>query len=124
MAACRGDRPTAPPASPNVAGSYQLTTIDGHNLPVILVDLGTYRESLASSTLTLSGDGTYALTFGYQLDDGITIRATANSDTGTWTARGDSIALASTHGGFALSGTASADTVWLQNSERLLVYRK
>jgi len=123
-AACRGDGPTAPPPSPSVAGSYQLTTVDGQNLPVTVVDLGTYRASVASGTLTLSEDGTYLYTVGYQLDDGINIRAQADSDAGTWTLTGGSIALASTQSSFSLSGTVSDNVVRLQSTERLLVFRK
>jgi hypothetical protein len=126
VAACRGDGPPAPPSppSPSVAGSYQLTTVDGHSLPVTVVDLGTYRANVASGTLTLSDDGTYAYVVGYQLDDGIKIRAQADSDAGTWTLTGASIALASTQSSFSLSGTVSDNAVTLEGSGRQLLFRK
>jgi hypothetical protein len=124
VAACRGDQPTAPSNIPSVSGSYQLTTVDGQGLPVTVIDLGTYRANVASGTLTLSGNGTYALEIGYQLDDGIKIRAAATTEAGTWTAANGAISLASTQGSLSRSGTVSGNAVTLQSSERLLVFRK
>jgi hypothetical protein len=122
-AACGGDHPTIP-ASPSVVGSYQLTMVDGNQLPFTILDLGTYRANLASGTLTLSGDGTYLFKVGYQLDDGLKIRASADSDAGTWSAAGDAISLASTHGDVARSGTASSNGIRLQSSARVLEFRR
>ena len=124
VAACRGDRPTDPPASGSIAGSYQLTTVDGQSLPVTVVDLGTYRANVASGTLTLSDDGTYMYVVGYQLDDGIKIRVQADTDAGTWALTRGSIALASTQSSFSISGTVSDNAVTLEGSGRRLLFRR
>ena len=119
LAACGHDS-VGPSRNPSaVAGTYDLTTVDGAVLPFTVLDLGAYRAKLASGTLTLRVDGTYSFQFGIRIEDSGNVRTTANSDGGLWNVNGQAITLASTQGDSARTGTVSGTMMTLQSSIRV-----
>ena len=127
LAACGRDGVVNPPATPTpatISGSYQLTTVDGQTLPVLLLDLGAYQVRLVSSTLELSANGTYSFEYTYRIDDSGNVRTGTVSDTGVWNVTRDGIALASSAGGAVETGTVSGNVIVLQASTRVLVLQR
>lgn len=127
LAACGRDDVVSPPASPtlsSISGSYRLTTVDGQSLPFVAVDLGAYQARLVSGTLNLNANGTYSLELNHRVDDSGNVRTGTDSDVGVWTITRDSIALASTAGNIAKTGTVSGNAITLQASIRVLVLTK
>lgn len=116
LAACGSDSgsPTAAPAT--VAGTYNLTTVDGQALPFTVVDLGAYQAKLASATLTLQADGTYAFQFAIRIEDSGNIRSVSQTDGGVWNTSAGTVTLTSTQAGFTRTGAVSGGVMTLQSS--------
>ncbi len=119
LAACGHDSvgPSADP--PTIAGSYNLTTVDGLVLPFTVLDLGAYQAKLASGTLTLSADGTYSLELGIRIEDSGNVRMASSTDGGLWNVTGQTLTLASTRGDISRTGTVSGNMMTLQSSVRV-----
>ena len=80
LAAC-GRNEAVGPSTSSVPGSYELTMVDGHDLPLTLLDLGAYQVQLVSGSLNLHADGTYSLEIGHLIIDSGNQRAGTDSDT-------------------------------------------
>jgi hypothetical protein len=127
LAACGTDRAAGPPPAPTpsqVAGRYELATVDGAALPLTTFESGAYRVLLVDGALTLSPDGTYSLAVGYRIDDSGNIRTGTAGDTGRWTLTGAAIDLASTTDGTPRTATVSGAMITLQSGGRVLVLRR
>lgn len=124
LAACGSGDPVTPPPGPSVAGSYQLTMVDGHDLPFTVVDLGTYKARIVSGALALKPNGSYTFGFDLSLDDGVKLRPAADSDAGRWSVSGNAISLTSALDTFPRAGTVSGNVITLQSSTRVFVLRK
>jgi hypothetical protein len=124
LAACGRNEAVDPPTS-SVAGSYELTMVDGHDLPLTLLDLGAYQVQLVSGSLNLHPDGTYSQDIGYRIIDSGNQRTASTSDTGAWNDIDQAITLASSiEGGISRTGTVSGDRITLQSADRVLEFRK
>jgi hypothetical protein len=123
LAGCGAADAVTPPR-PSVSGSYRLTSVDGHELPFTVVDLGTYKAQIAAGVLALEADGTYAMSFDITLDDGLKVRPATESDAGRWTASAETITLTSALDTVRRTGTVSGNVVTLQSSTRVFVLRK
>ncbi len=123
MGACGRTDPIAPDP-PEISGSYELTMVDGHELPYTFLDLGAYQQQLVSGSLTLDATGTYALEFDRRVLDSGRTRAEADLDAGLWNQVGDAITLASTQGGISRTGTVSGGSIALQGSVLVFVPRR
>jgi hypothetical protein len=124
LAACGRDS-VGPAAAPTtVAGTYNLTTVDGQVLPFTVLDLGAYQAKLASATLNLKADGTYSFQFGIRIEDSGNIRSTSDSDAGLWNASANAITLTSNEGSVTRTGTVAQGTMTLQSSTLVLGLRK
>jgi hypothetical protein len=126
LVACGRDDVASPatPTPSTISGSYRLTTVDGQSLPFVAIDLGAYQARLVSGTLDLNANGTYSLELNHRVDDSGNVRTGTDSDVGVWKITRDSIALASTAGNFAKTGTVSGNVITLQASIRVLVLTK
>jgi hypothetical protein len=72
----------------------------------------------------LNANGTYSLELNHRVDDSGNVRTGTDSDVGVWKITGDSIALASTAGNLAKTGTVSGNAITLRASIRVLVLTK
>lgn len=116
LAACGSDG-VGPAAAPTaVAGTYNLTTVDGQALPFTVLDLGAYQAKLASAALDLKADGTYSFEFGIRIEDSGNIRSTSQSDAGVWSKSGNTVTLTSSEGSVARTGNVSGALMTLQSS--------
>ena len=79
LAACGHDGVGPSPPSSTIAGTYDLTTVDGQVLPFTALDLGAYQAKLVSGTLRLSTDGTYSFQFSIRIEDSGNVRTAADS---------------------------------------------
>ena len=122
LAACGRDDIVSPPAT--IAGSYQLTTIDGQALPFLVFENGAYQARVVSGTLNLNANSSYSLAFNVRIDDSGNVRTSTQSDAGLWNVARDSITLASTAGNLAITGNVSGNVLTLQSSNITLVLRK
>ena len=118
LAACGHDS-VGPSPTPTIAGTYNLTTVDGQALPFTALDLGAYQAKLVSGTLSLRSDGTNSFQFGIRLEDSGNLRSTTDSDGGLWNVNDRAITLASTQGDIARTGTVSGSMMTLQSSTRV-----
>jgi hypothetical protein len=123
LASC-GQNEVADPGPSTIVGSYSLTTVDGHDLPFTVLDLGGYRTQLVSGMLALRSDGSYSLAIDRRTIDGGRVTTATDGDAGRWTLAGDSLALASTQGGIPRTGSVAGDAITLQSSIRRFVLRR
>lgn len=126
LAACGRDDLVSIPSNPNpanISGSYQLKTFDGHDLPVLVAEVGAYQASLISGTLNLNANSTYSLEFNVRLDETGNPRMSTVSEAGSWNVTRDSITLAA-NAGFTRTGTVSGNVISVQSSGITLVLRK
>src|SRR5262245_14982904 len=96
LAACGRDvvDPQGTPNPTTISGSYQLATVDGQNLPVLVFETGAYQARLVSGTLALNANSNYTFVFNVRIDDSGNIRTTTVSEAGQWNLTRDSITLA------------------------------
>jgi len=123
LAACGRDSSVGPKPT-DITGTYQLTTFDGNELPVTVVDLGAYQIQLTADTLVLDSDGSYSMDFDYRILDSGNTRSAADHASGTWTADGQTITLVDSPSGSPQSGTISGDTVTLEAFTLVFVRRR
>lgn len=114
------------PSSSSVEGRYVLQTVNGKSLPAAVVadsSLGSiYRVDITGGTLALqSGAGFVAVTAS-RTTDGSTVSTANTTESGTYSVVGTSITLRTSAD--SLSGTTSANTVTLNNSDGSFVYTK
>ena len=119
LAACGHDGVGPSPPSSTIAGTYDLTTVDGQVLPFTALDLGAYQAKLVSGTLKLSTDGTYSFQFSIRIEDSGNVRTAADSDSGLWNVNDNAVTLASTQGDISRTGTVSGTVMTLQSSIRV-----
>jgi hypothetical protein len=125
VAACGGDSATSPTAT-NFAGTYTLRTVNGSNLPYVLLQNDTKTVTIMDDHITIADGGTWS-------EDG-TLRVVTNgvtttlvsSDDGTWVRSGNSIVLHSTTANLtAYSGTFTDTSLSLtDNVPESLVFRR
>ena len=117
LAACGSDSGVGPTAAPaTVAGTYNLTTVDGQALPFTVLDLGAYQAKLAAGTLTLKADGTYTFQFGIRIEDSGNVRSVSQSDGGVWKTNAGAITLTSNEASVTRTGAVSGGLMTLQSS--------
>ena len=124
LAACGSDVVSLPSTPTSISGSYQLRTVDGHDLPALVLEVGEYQASLLSGTLTLNANSTYTFEFNVRLDETGNPRTTTVSEAGSWNLTRDSITLAATAGAVARTGTVSGNVITLESSNITMVLRK
>ena len=127
LAACGRDDLVSLPSTPNpssISGSYQLTTVDGHDLPFLVLEIGAYQARLLSGTLNLNANGAYSFEFNVRLDDTGNPRMTSVTEVGSWNVTRDSITLVATAGTLPRTGTVSGHVITLGSSNITMVLRK
>lgn len=124
LAACGHDTTGPSPTPSRIPGTYDLTMVDGQPVPLTVFEVGAYRATLVSGTLTLHADGLYSLDLDTRIDDSGNVRHQTDRDAGLWNARDAALTLASTQRGIARTGLVSGDGITLHSSSRVLVLRK
>lgn len=114
--ACGSDPVTAPPVT-SVAGTWNLTSVNGGTLPFVVRTADPKVELLAKQYV-FSAAGTFAYSFSVRAtDDDGTITLTRGTDTGTQTLADNVVTLRNTSDGFTLTATVSGGTMTIVAGE-------
>jgi hypothetical protein len=126
--ACSGD--STSPSS--IAGTYNLQTIDGQSLPVIVLEVGTDTVEITAGFMRLVSDQTFSESVSFRIADGAIVTTDVETTTGSWTVSGSAITFtgtAGTNAGDTFTGSISGNTLTFiealsGNDDVTLVLRK
>jgi len=76
------------PDTDDLVGSYDLITIDGASLPVIVDQIGEDKAEITMGTVTLDEDGTFGDATELRITEGGVVTTEVQSTQGTWTVSG------------------------------------
>ena len=89
LAACSGD--STGPDTDDLVGTYDLLTIDGASLPVIVDQIGEDKAEITMGTVTLDEDGTFGDATELRITEGGVVTTEVQSTQGTWTVSGSTV---------------------------------
>ncbi len=95
LAACGGADATGPG---DVAGTYNLQTINDSTLPRTTSESATHKVEVLASAITLKGDGTYTWVQTTRTTDNGTATTTTDTYSDTFSVKGSSITLGKSSG--------------------------
>ena len=112
IAACGSDSTTSPggggnPNSP--IGSYNISTVNGKNLPVALYSAGTYTYEVTAGNIGLTSDGKYSMINTYRQTIPGDVEVFVDTTGGTWSLSGTTISMTDAADGSTGSITWSAN---------------
>ena len=108
--ACSGD--STSPSS--IAGTYNLQTIDGQSLPVVVFEEGTDKVEVMAGSMILNSDQTYSESVSFRITDGAIVTTDIEASAGSWTLSGSAITFTATAGdnaGDTFLGSISGNTL-------------
>ena len=79
------------PDSDDLVGSYNLITIDGASLPVIVDQIGEDKAEITLGTVTIDDDGTFGDATELRITEGGVVTTEVQSTQGTWTISGSTV---------------------------------
>jgi hypothetical protein len=79
------------PDTDDLVGSYDLITIDGASLPVIVDQIGEDKAEITMGTVTLDPDGTFGDATELRITEGGVVTTEVQSTQGTWTVSGSTV---------------------------------
>jgi hypothetical protein len=79
------------PDTDDLVGSYDLITIDGASLPVIVDQIGEDKLEITMGTVTLDEDGTFGDATELRITEGGVVTTEVQSTQGTWTLSGSTV---------------------------------
>ena len=123
MIGCSDDEDTTGPAA-DVAGTYQLQTVNGQALPVTLGTQGSVTIEVTADEYVLRPDGTFSSTITFRHTDSGTVTTTTDSYEGSWQANGSTIRLNSVDVGLETAAFTGGNTLTFTFGGSTLVYRK
>jgi hypothetical protein len=116
-----GDATTGP--SDEVVGTYTLRTVNGGSLPFTLVNSGSARIELLSSSVTLRQNSTFSAVLTVRQTVGTLVTTQSDSSNGTWARSGSTLTL--NEGGTTSTATYQADgSIAITDGGYTMVYRK
>jgi hypothetical protein len=119
LVACGGDS-TSPTS---IAGTYNLTSVDGSGLPFIAQASGPMIEVLSDQIIASAG-GTFSESGINRFTSGTAVTTDTITDTGTYTVSGTAITFHFNSDGFTSTGTLSGNTFAVATNGLSLVYTK
>ena len=93
------------PDTDNLVGSYDLITVDGASLPVIVDQIGEDKAEITMGTVTLSEDGTFGDVTELRITEGGEVTTEVVSTQGTWTVSGSTVSFVPNDGSGSYSMT-------------------
>ena len=79
------------PDTDELVGSYNLFTIDGASLPVIVDQIGEDKAEITMGTVTLDENGTFGDATEIRVTEGGVVTTEVQSTQGTWTVSGSTV---------------------------------
>ena len=107
----------------SIAGTYNLQTVDGESLPIILGGGGDNMVELASAFERLNDDGTFLESSTFRLTEDGDVSTDVETSDGSWTQSGTAITFTYTGGG-TFTGSISGNTLTTTQQGFTLVFRK
>jgi hypothetical protein len=124
VSACDDDDDGTGVVGANVTGTYTLRTIDGQNLPFILLNVPGYRIEVLADAYTLNSGGDFSSTTSYRETEGTVVSTSEDTYTGTWVQNGSTINLNSTDNGPETATFSGGNTLTFTAGGRTAIYRK
>jgi len=96
LAACGSDSTTSPGGGGNnnsPVGSYNISTVNGKNLPVALYADGNYTYEVTAGTIGLTSDGKYSMINTYRQTIPGDVEMFVDTTGGTWSLSGTTISM-------------------------------
>lgn len=117
---CGGSDSTGPAA--NAEGTWNLSTINGAQLPVTLINdpVRGYKLEILDDQYVLHANGTWDEAFTTRETQGTDVVTTPDTDTGTWTQNGNQLNITGASGEF--TGTISNNKITVASQIGPLVY--
>jgi hypothetical protein len=110
--------------SPSITGEYTLRTVNGSPLPYTLSGSGTDKTELVRDAITLYQGGTFARSRDSRITAGGQVTNNNESDTGSYTIFGTSVALRSNATGQTMQATISGNTMTVVEPGMTAVFSK
>jgi hypothetical protein len=93
VAACGGGEPPAgPPAEANIAGSYNLQSLNGSALPALFGSSGATRVDVTAGNFTINANNTFSNSHTFRVTSGGQVATLSETCTGTYARTGTSLA--------------------------------
>ena len=118
---CGGGDSTGP--NDSVAGVYSLRTVNGANLPFVLIQVGADKVEITADVLTLTDAGSFTEITTIRTTTNGQVSTTTEADAGSYTRSGTAITATYNSGGTA-TGTIGGGTITVAFEGLSLVYRK
>lgn len=122
LLACGGDS-TGPGGS--VAGTWELSTVNGAGLPFTLIQVATppYRLEIMSDVIIANENGTWTGTTTFRENDNGTITTTSEPGNGTWSQGGANVTI-NYSDGTSSTATISGDRITFTESGLTAIYER
>lgn len=124
LSGCDDDNDPGGVVGANVSGTYTLRTIDGQNLPFILLDLPGQRIEVLADEYVLNSGGTFTSTVTYRETDEGVVSTSEDTYSGTWAQSGSTINLNSTANGAETATFSNGNTLTFVAGGHTAIYRK
>jgi hypothetical protein len=98
----------------SIAGTYNLQTIDGQSLPVVVFEVGTDKVEITAGFMLLNSDQTFSESVSSRITDVAIVTTDVEATTGSWTLSGSDITFTATAGnnaGDTFVGSISGNTL-------------
>ena len=122
MFAC-GDDDASGPDNETVAGTYILRTVNGQNLPFIIIDQPGYRLEVLSDQYTLNADRTFITAATFRETEDTTVTTSDDTYNGTWQLSAGTMNLTS-GGGIETAAFSGGNTLTFTGNGFTVIYRK
>ena len=120
--ACGSDSPTQP-TNASIAGTWNLTSVNGTGLPFVINQSGTDKVELVSDVVTATATGTYTEMFSFRETLNGVVTTTTEPDNGTYTINGTAITLHSSTNG-SITGALNGNTFTLVDQGFVFLFTK
>ena len=109
LPACGSDDPTGPGGGDGqaVAGSYDLSSINGENLPVTVLETIGERVEIIGGNLSIRADGTFVLSATVRITTDSQSETVSDDTSGSWSLSGNQLTL-----DYDLSGLCTDTATW------------
>lgn len=122
LSACGGDSSTTPTGA-SIAGTWNLTSVNGASLPFV-VQAANPKVEVLSDVLTISAAGTFTQATSIRLTQGTSVTTQNATDAGTYTLNGTAASFRFTSDGSTGTATISGNTLIVADAGMSSTYTK
>lgn len=118
-----GDSSTEPTQA-SVAGTWELSTVNGGALPFVVFQTTTDKVEIMSDVITATSTGTFTQSTTFRTTSNGQAQTTTTPDAGTYTLSGTAVNFTFNSDGSTGTGSLSGNTLTVTQSGLALVYKK